>query len=147
MSLQIRKTEHLDIACPFCGQQWFEIGHLKVGTQFGPWFCDECGRSFLGTIGISSVEWMPGTERLVPTKVTLEIRTEDAPITFLVDSFLIVEQGETPEESPGMENAQYFYEEHTCPTNWLMKVEEVIDKNGRHDPHGVFKYVKTEILK
>lgn len=84
---------------------------------------------------------------MVPTQVTLEIRPEDAPIRFLVDSFLIVEKDEKPEKSESLENQQYFYEEHTCPTNWLMKVEEVIDKNGNHDPHGAFKYVGTEIFK
>jgi hypothetical protein len=36
---------------------------------------------------------------------------------------------------------QHFYEEHTCPTNFI-RIEAIVH-NGDHDPHGVFEYVDT----
>ena len=36
-------------------------------------------------------------------------------------------------------HAQYFYEEHTCPTNWLRI--PMISVAGNHDPHGLFEFV------
>jgi hypothetical protein len=40
-----------------------------------------------------------------------------------------------------IDNKRYFYEEHTCPTNYL-GVEMVVDLNdGDTDPHGIFEFV------
>lgn len=36
----------------------------------------------------------------------------------------------------------YYYEEHTCPTNFLGV--ELIVRNGDADPHGIFEYVRFE---
>jgi hypothetical protein len=39
-------------------------------------------------------------------------------------------------------NDQYFYEEHTCPTNWIKDVA-LIENGGDTDPHYMFKYIDT----
>ena len=38
----------------------------------------------------------------------------------------------------------YFYNEHTCPTNFMPDVIGVRTDDGDTDPHGLFAYVKTE---
>ena len=40
------------------------------------------------------------------------------------------------------EHDQYFYNEHTCPTNYMGDVEAVIYEKDA-DPHGVFEWVAT----
>lgn len=35
---------------------------------------------------------------------------------------------------------KYFYDEHTCPTNWVRNIERFTEK-GDTDPHGVFQYI------
>jgi hypothetical protein len=49
-------------------------------------------------------------------------------------------------DDPEAENhARYFYDEHTCPTNFMGEVEKVIDPaDGDEDPHGIFAFVKME---
>jgi len=37
---------------------------------------------------------------------------------------------------------QYFYEEHTCPTNFIHGVVGIFH-DGDRDPHGVFDHVKS----
>lgn len=42
------------------------------------------------------------------------------------------------------DNNKYFYNEHTCPTNWINNVDFIIDQNSLSaDPHGLFEYVKS----
>ena len=40
------------------------------------------------------------------------------------------------------EHDMYFYNEHTCPTNYMGDVEAVIYEKDA-DPHGVFEWVAT----
>ena len=42
----------------------------------------------------------------------------------------------------GNGNDAYFYNEHTCPTNYMQDVEAVIYEKDA-DPHGVFEWVAT----
>jgi hypothetical protein len=39
------------------------------------------------------------------------------------------------------DNIRYFYNEHTCPTNWIGDVELISD-DGDVDPHGFMKVVR-----
>lgn len=56
--------------------------------------------------------------------------------------FIVVEGCATfePLESVNEHN-EYFYNEHTCPTNYLQVEAVCID--GNMDPHGVFEFVRT----
>ena len=45
---------------------------------------------------------------------------------------------------PGRENRasdEYYYNEHTCPTNWTDQIVAVIS-GGDEDPHGFAKFVR-----
>lgn len=39
------------------------------------------------------------------------------------------------------EQNRYFYEEHTCPTNFIRV--PLISFKGDHDPHGLFRFVRS----
>jgi hypothetical protein len=40
------------------------------------------------------------------------------------------------------DNDRYFYEEHSCPTNWFKDIVGVIE-NGDEDPHGFLEFVRA----
>lgn len=40
------------------------------------------------------------------------------------------------------ESDHYFFEEHSCPKNWLKDVVGIIE-NGDEDPHGFLKFVRA----
>lgn len=66
--------------------------------------------------------------------VELTIPASELPLRFKVRSRQFTSHSE-PEKD------QFYFEEHSCPTNWLRDIVEVYDKNGDSDPHGFMKYV------
>lgn len=70
------------------------------------------------------------------TLVLLKIELESVPVYFVVEGL-----SEWPEDKdrPMLTAARYFYEEHTCPTNFICI--PMISHGGDHDPHGVFRFV------
>jgi hypothetical protein len=74
--------------------------------------------------------------------VTLQTATEP-PIFFKLNAWKYSHSAnDSPEEF--VDHQQYFYEEHTCPTNCLSSTEQIIFQNDA-DPHGLFKLVKMEV--
>ena len=126
------------IFCLACGQGRSAVSHLQVGAETA-WYCDECGVRFsVRVISADQVETIPSlTERKVKTLVTLR---SDAPVTLIVEGMRL-ENDSKPDD---WENDSFFYDEHTCPTNYLTEVVKVIAEDGDEDPHGIFAYVKTE---
>ena len=47
-------------------------------------------------------------------------------------------------ERPGddVDSSRYFYEEHSCPTNWISKTV-MISVDGDTDPHGFLTFVRS----
>lgn len=73
--------------------------------------------------------------------VTLQSVTEPK-ITVKLNSWKYeIHQDDTPEEYA--HEQRYFYNQHTCPTNWIGEIVEIIFKGDR-DPHGVFEFVSVE---
>jgi hypothetical protein len=103
--------------------------------QAGPWYCDECGQGWKLTYDADSVDVEPVKGKKVDQWVILELPPQTEPIRFKVKAMRI--DRELDESAD-----QYFYEEHTCPTNWLRRVEEV-SIGEDDDPHGLFKHVRT----
>lgn len=132
-----QKTQY--IKCPFCGDQSsFSITHLLEGdTTFGPWYCDECGQSIRGEVKSGSVEIEKHTAVKIDTLDLLCIPPRDKPVYFVVAGSKISPRDNRDEE---LGHTKFFYEEHTCPTNWLGEVLEVVDRGDR-DPHGLFEYM------
>lgn len=67
--------------------------------------------------------------------VKLEIPPQTHPITLVV-------QGVRFEAKEDVSHTRYYYEEHTCPTNYFRDVLEIYLGNER-DPHGLAKYLTT----
>lgn len=64
----------------------------------------------------------------------LVIPPRDKPVYFVVEGIAAV--GDPPGEGK-----DYFYEEHSCPTNYVEC--EAIIYEGDEDPHGVFQFVRA----
>ena len=100
----------------------------------GPWYCDECGQGWRLTYDASGVD-VEAVGKKVDQFVILELPPQSEAIRFKLRTSRV---DRDLDESAD----QYFYEEHTCPTNWLRHVDEV-SIAGYDDPHGLWKYVRT----
>lgn len=124
------------IRCPGCGKSEHQVSHLPLGTETA-WYCDDCGVRFrLRVISADCVncEVIP-VESKEKRLVTLR---SAGPVTLLVEGMVLLPN----DDEEGHE--RFFYDEHTCPTNYMRKVVKVIDAEGDEDPHGVFAFVKLE---
>lgn len=123
------------IVCPHCKEDKTLVSHLFQEAErwktFGTWYCDKCGGSYKGCLKNGQVY----VEKLTQTyKRTCVFLKKD-------NMILIVKGGQ---HSNLENNDRYFYEEHTCPTNYLKSVEVIVDTNRENtDPHGIFEYLGT----
>lgn len=133
-STTIEVTHFID--CPHCYNDRYRVDHLfspdKQVRHFGPWYCDECGGSFSGKV-IGSDVFVEKHD---------ESKRKDKCLVFLKNNnVMLVVKGMYFDGELNLENERYFYEEHTCPTNYL-GVEMVIDTDdGDTDPHGIFEFI------
>jgi ribosomal protein L37AE/L43A len=123
------------VECPHCRKSKSRIDHLFDETEkeisWGIWYCDECGGGYKGIIKGRDVFLEKVNERM------------DKSIVFLRnDNLLLAVKGMYFNGELSAEDERYYYEQHTCPTNYLQNVEMVINlADGDTDPHGIFKYV------
>lgn len=132
----------LFLVCPNCGERKERVDHIAVGRSAGPWACGFCHRyyRFVRT-GPETVEVEQLEQRETPVTVTLRSRTVP-PITLKLHTW---KYGHSQEDSAEeyAEHQRYFYNEHTCPTNFMRNVEKIVFE-GDEDPHGVFEFVSVE---
>lgn len=121
--------------CPDCGEPSSDYTHIKEGGRFGTWYCDGCGAGFYGTIERGRPVLLRDKSKKIDTLVLL--RKDD--LFLVVKGMRFVGHGK--DETIGA-NDQYFYEQHTCPTNYLKDVVAVIQGDSA-DPHGLFEYWNT----
>lgn len=130
--------------CPLCSDHEFRIDHLAIG-QPAYWSCDSCGEEiqFIRE-GLTEFRVAPtGKKRKAPITVTLRSDTVP-PIEVKVNTWKYPPlYGEEWTQEEFLDHERFFFEEHTCPTNWLRDVEEITFE-GDHDPHGLFKFVSVE---
>lgn len=131
----IKETKHY-VCCPHCGHSKTSVDHLfnedhLSGRSFGPWYCDECGLSYSGKV--------VGNEVFVQK----EPGRKDISTVFLKHgNVLLAVEGMYFDGDLNQEEARFFYNEHTCPTNFLKDVIEVYDiSDWSVDPHGIFEFV------
>lgn len=129
----IAVTQHY-VACPWCGKNTEStIDHLldNEDTQVR-WYCHACGEKIAirfkaGKVFVGKV---PGA-KLCNSLVLLRHG----------DIALVVKGLKFQENLAG--DSSYYYNEHTCPTNYMRDVKVIINlRTGETDPHGIFKYVK-----
>ena len=129
MKLEITETIKY-VLCPCCEKKVGSINHLNTGT-YG-WYCDGCG---------NKVQFIMQNGSVVSSQKTGE--TKEKTLVFLKsgDIGLVVEGMSFNGEQ---QNDEYFYNEHTCPTNYLSRVVTIVDlEHNDCDPHGIFEYVTT----
>lgn len=120
------------LVCPHCAHHTnSSIDHLEAGRHFGPWFCDECGGSFLGVANGADTVLTKHHERQTKTLDLLVLEPTEKPIYFILDGIQFGEDG----------NKEYLYEEHSCPTNWLRNIR-LVSVDGDIDPHGFMEFVR-----
>ena len=123
------------IKCPHCKNSKDRIDHLfndeDKETYWGNWYCDECGGGYKGIVKGKDVFVEKVNER------------KDNSIVFLKNgNVLLAVKGMYFNGEYNAEDDRYFYNEHTCPTNYFKDIEMVIDlENGDTDPHGIFEFV------
>lgn len=134
---------HRFIVCPSCGKGEKPIDHLVPGTNAGPWYCDLCGRGLMVDVhadGTLSRRYYSRSERRVNQLVLLRIPPCEKPIYLLVKGMRFETDGKVESDEDREGHKRYFYEEHTCPTNYLHDVVAVM-VDGDSDPHGLAEYV------
>ncbi len=138
------------VVCPHCAAHTAAcVDHLGGHERFGPWYCDACGGAYRGDRDAASGEWVltPETGRKVPTLDLLVLRQQSQPVYLARHGFSIVGDRGTvgkdhPIDSPEhQDSTRFYYEQHSCPTNWLNDVVMVAVGND-HDPHGVIEFVR-----
>lgn len=132
------------IVCPHCdklsGNRVDHLYHDKLPRSFGPWHCDECGEAYEGIVRAPSdveVEKSQTREKFWPGYSLLKIDSTEGPI------FFVMKNSTMPERDPEslQDSQRYFYEEHSCPTNWIGDCVAVIE-DGDTDPHGFMEFVR-----
>jgi len=122
--------------CADCGEYSFEYqegSHTETTYQ---WVCDNCGiqMGLRFYDGGKQVEQTPTGKRCERTIALLRMR--DNP------SFMFIYEGCA--WNGDMSGHEYYYHEHTCPTN-LMRCVEIIAA-GETDPHGIFEIVEEHLI-
>jgi hypothetical protein len=131
----------LYISCPSCRDGSWRADQLNVGFVT-TWSCQECGNeATIRRISESDFEVTPNGMKDTPVVVTLQSITEPKITVRLNTRKWSHSRNDTPEEYA--EHQRFFYNMHTCPTNWIKQVEEITFENDR-DPHGVFEFVSVE---
>lgn len=133
LMIPVVETTHYAV-CPCCQEQTSTIDHLLGKDTTTWWYCDNCGERY---------EIMFKRSGEVYTKPMNERKEKHLVLLRNGDIGLVVEgmsfSGSVPEE-----HHEYYYNEHTCPTNYMKVVLAVIDlKHRDQDPHGIFEYVAT----
>lgn len=131
--------------CP-CGGEEFSVEHLFTEEiqSAGPWYCHKCGVGWWIKMFNKKIEIIDSGFKLTKSLDILELdpnSMKGKPLYLLVEGN-IFDDDKCLGLPKHLESKRYFYEEHTCPTNWFGNVREIcID--GEHDPHELFKYVET----
>lgn len=142
MKAKIKKIAH--IICPHCGEGENRIDHLDEGQTFGPWYCDECGKAYRGKRTKNGAEIEKLLDQHREVAAILQYRFDKR--LFLVVPALQISnrQGVMSPIAEELENHAYYFNYHTCPSNFLRSGEHVTPEvifDGDGDPHGIFEFV------
>jgi hypothetical protein len=127
--------------CINCNKGEFQYNHLEPGKNWGPWHCSNCGVSFRGSIDMSGEPIVERTSEGIDEPVLVLLRLclplSDGSIVHAIIK-AVNYGGKAIDES----HQEYFYNEGTCPTNWMSEIDTIIE-NQNVDPHGIFQWVST----
>lgn len=142
MKAEITTVSKRMINCPECGSPEFSFDHLGVGSLFGPWYCDECGCGIRGEVISGGAEITIHSDRKAKTLVLLRLDKEvSPPVHIVVEGMIFYPANGKPEINK--ESKAFFYNEHTCPWNYLgVRIKEGDDT----DPHGIFAFQEAVLM-
>ena len=136
--MPIKSTTVTRAICPHCEKETSTVDHLLGGTVSTAWYCDSCGGRYSLNFSSTGCVIRPLKEWIISVAVVLQLGK-----TFVVVKGMLFAKGSR--ENFDDSNLQYFYDEHTCPINW-MGVECLYDsENDDSDPHGLFSFVGYEL--
>lgn len=129
------------IVCPHCRKPASTIDHLKEDKVDGnfKWYCNQCGYQYEFATNCHG-DVVPGSLKLTGhrTEKTL-VLLRNGQVGLVVEGMRFV-PGDGQEDDN--EHDSYFYDEHTCPTNFMASVKAVFDLEKRDvDPRGIFHHV------
>lgn len=133
----------LVFACPDCGSPEHSYDHFKKPTKFGPWYCDQCGASVIGEyLADGTIEIERHTKRMAQTLELLRLDVAELkPVHIVVKGMVFYQEGGAPVIN--VENKEYYYNQHTCPWNYLRLP---IKEGDNTDPHGLFVHQETILM-
>lgn len=125
------------IVCPHCNQNsGHSVDHIQRGGHFGEWYCNECGHSYKGCRNEhGQIELTLSDSVKTNTYDLVVLPPQDKPIYFVL-------KGMSFNDGHYDDGKEYFYEEHSCPTNWLKHMVTMIIEND-DDPHGLIEFVRS----
>lgn len=135
MSATIYRHDYLK--CPRCEEEsGCRVDHLYGNESWrkaGPWSCRACGAEFTVEIEGPRLVSLTLTGKFSQRNFSLlKLKTADGTLFAVFKG-----HGEASDDQ-----RRYFYEEHSCLTNWAGEMEECF-LNGETDPHGVFEFVRS----
>ena len=134
-----KTTNVVYIDCPHCGAIKEDgpgvVSHLFGGdTTFGPWHCRECGKGIKGTVKGETVLIEKVRNTIDKSFVLLRLDPQPQSIFFIV-------KGMIHNKEINDSGSRYFYNEGTCPTNYMQDVQKIIVGQD-DDPHGLCEFIK-----
>lgn len=151
MSFQTVKevsTKKNHVICPRCKEADGVIDHLMAtkGVREYTWYCDNesCGCKYRFSLldgKVLSVEDL-GLSKHAPFVIlsTNNSELEQAVYIVVKGNLIDIPVGtKDPLTNEEMNNKEYFYRQHTCPTNFVRT--ELVMQNLDTDPHGAFHFV------
>lgn len=142
LTIQAKQKVESCLPCPECGEYSFSWGYLKVGESFGPWYCEDCGLGIQGDVTDEGACIERASDRKLNTLVLLclyEPLKGGEDVHIVVKGMTFVKEGEEPD----FDHDVYFYNEHTCPWNYLRLPLKAGEDT---DPHGVFVHQETVLM-
>lgn len=137
----VQAKVRLYIPCPSCTDGSWRADQLHEG-QSTTWTCNSCHREAnILRVDYNDFRTTPTGRKETPVVVTLRSDTKPA-ITVRLNTWKYAHsQKDTKKEYE--EHQRFYYDEHTCPTNWIKQVEEISVGKDK-DPHGIFEFVSCE---
>ncbi len=128
--------------CPACGADAGCINHLLGQTLETQWYCDTCGQCyrlvFTNENGVDVRVSIVEGKCKVKTVDLLVLPPQKHPVYFVVEGMRFEGEGDRDEHDA----KQFFYDEHSCPTNWFKPT--IVAFDGDYDPHGLIEFVATK---
>ncbi len=139
MAMKPNLKQRTFIVCPGCGVGEHDITRQIAAVHdngdpgaFGWWLCpiDECGTEIQGTAfsdGSADIEHRDNGRG-----------PQGLALMTMGGRYFVIKQ-----KYGRVQNPDYFYHSHQCPTNLLRNVTDVFDPEHGKDPHGILRYVAS----